>query len=795
MTILAFLTFVLLLMHHSVSLSRPQCHSCEQTSCNCSRQNLRKVPTAPSELITDLDLSFNRLKTVMKNDFVAYASLQSLIMNDNKIKTIQEQAFDPLINLVKLDLSFNSLDTLSPEWFHSLLSLQHLNLLGNQYNMLGQGNLFHPLKRLKTLYFGGDNLQYVRKSDFSGLGALEEVIFDGQKLQAYAKGSLRQIGPIKYVTLGLNGPFHRNKALVEAILSDVVHPNTTLTFIDTSFITETQMSPFRVVDSSGTASVIFRNVIISVNAGLALLNTLSGSNVTMLGLENTKILINFLYRPNSPTMKHLEELFIKNADIPRFYSFPALFFLQPLLNVVRRVSMLNSTLFAIPCQSAASFSNLEYMDISDNLFSDLALSEMMCDGEGGLWNLQTLNVSRNHLQSINSQLFTKLDKLENIDMSGNAFHSMHETCYWPPSLRFLNLSSTHLGKVTTCLPVSLRILDVSDNALTVFNIDLPFLTELYISGNKLSILPDGHLYPRLTFLFIQNNNLQTFSRNSLNDYDHLQSLEAGTNTYVCSCDFVAFMTSDLTHQRVTIGDELKSYICDSPDTMRGRRVADARLSVFECHTALAFSLLLLGILAVFLLFAVLCHKFSVLWYMKMTWAWLRAKRKPKLKKGELKYDAFVSFSEMDSAWVETHLVPELEQAEPPLRLCIHKRDFIPGGWILDNIMDAIEKSHRTLFVLSQHFVSSDWCKYELDYTHFRLFDHNDDTVVLILLEPIDKDTIPKKFCKLRRVMNSRTYLEWPDDDEQIPRFWQSLRAAIKTPATDDGDVETDTVDL
>ncbi|KAL3066678.1 hypothetical protein OYC64_016592 [Pagothenia borchgrevinki] len=256
------------------------------------------------------------------------------------------------------------------------------------------------------------------------------------------------------------------------------------------------------------------------------------------------------------------------------------------------------------------------------------------------------------------------------------------------------------------------------------------------------------------------------------------------------------MRSGLTNHQVTFVDGLKSYVCDSPDAVRGKIAADARLSVFECHTALASSLLCAGILLFFLLVVGLCHKFSVVWYMRMTWAWLRAKRKPKLKKGELEYDAFVSFSEMDSGWVEAHLVPELEQVEPRLRLCLHKRDFVPGGWILDNIMDAIEKSHRTLFVLSQSFIRSEWCKYELNYTHFRLFDHNDDTVVLILLEPIDKETVPKKFCKLRRVMNSRTYLEWPEDHDQIPGFWHSLRTAIKKPETgNENVVQFDNVEL
>ncbi|XP_060948463.1 toll-like receptor 2 [Limanda limanda] len=777
------LTFLVLmpLMHQSFSLSRPQCHFCKETSCDCSNQNLRKVPAAPPQHITELDLSFNRVETILQDDFSAYASLRSLILSHNKIKTIQGRAFVPLTHLETLDLSMNQLAALSADWFKNLLSLQHLNLLGNRYKTSGEVDLFQPLKKLKTLQFGGPYFQSVRETDFSGLSGLQELVFDGTNLRNYAEGSLRRIGPISRVTLSLNGPFNRNRTLVEVVLSDVVHPTTTLTFTETVFFSKYDMYPLKVAYNGGTTRIIFKNISMATAACVALLNMLPDSNISMLALEDAKFLLfpvgDIRTIPNS--FLRLEVAVLKNVDVPEFLNFPALFFLQPLLRGLRRVTVQNCKVFALPCESAADFSKLEYMDVSDNFFSDLALSNMMCDGRGGLWSLRTLNVSGNHLRSINSHLFTKLENLNNIDMSGNMLHVMPETCTWPPSLTFLNLSSTHLTKVTSCLPPSLHVLDLSNNELIVFDVGLPFLTELYITGNKINSLPVGRLYPRLVAISIQNNDLQTFSGNTLNAYDSLKSLEAAGNTYVCSCDFVELVTSGLTKHRVRIEDELKSYICDSPDAVRGTSVADVRLSAFECQAALSFSLLCLVLLVVLLLIAGLCHKFNAAWYVEMTWAWLRAKRKPKLKKGVLEYDAFVSYSEMDSGWVDAHLVPELEQSEPPLRLCLHKRDFRPGGWIMDNIMDAVEKSHKTLFVLSQHFVQSEWCKYELDYTHFRLFEQNDDTVVLILLEPIDKKTLPKKFCRLRRVMNSRTYLEWPDDDNQVDRFWQSLRAAIK----------------
>lgn len=221
-------------------------------------------------------------------------------------------------------------------------------------------------------------------------------------------------------------------------------------------------------------------------------------------------------------------------------------------------------------------------------------------------------------------------------------------------------------------------------------------------GNKTSGLPDGGLYPCLASLYIQNNNLHTFSNGSLSHYSNLKSFKDASNTYVCLCDFVTFLTSEVMIHRT--GDDLELYVCDSPDATGGKSVVE---SVFECHAALAFSLLCSAILAVILVIASLYHKFSVVRYLRMTWAWVRAKRKPKLIETMLEYDAFVSYRDMDSGWVEAHLVPGLDRSEPRLRLCLQKRDFIPAGWILDNIINAIEKSRKTLFILSQHLMIND----------------------------------------------------------------------------------------
>lgn len=347
-------------------------------------------------------------------------------------------------------------------------------------------------------------------------------------------------------------------------------------------------------------------------------------------------------------------------------------------------------------------------------------------------------------------------------------------------MKYLNLSSTRIQSLTECIPQTLEILDVSNNSLNSFSLTMPQLRELYISGNKLKTLPDASSLPMLLVMRISRNTINTFSKEQLGSFKKLKTLEAGSNNFICSCEFLSFTQEQQALAQVLI-DWPEKYLCDSPPHVRNQRVQDTRLSVSECHRVALVSAVCCALFLLILIAGALCHRLHGLWYMKMMWAWLQAKRKPRrAPQRDFCYDAFVSYSEQDSHWVENLMVQELEHFNPPFKLCLHKRDFIPGKWIIDNIIDSIEKSHKTIFVLSENFVKSEWCKYELDFSHFRLFDENNDSAVLVLLEPIEKKAIPQRFCKLRKIMNTRTYLEWPTDEAQRDRFWLNLRAAIKS---------------
>jgi hypothetical protein len=74
------------------------------------------------------------------------------------------------------------------------------------------------------------------------------------------------------------------------------------------------------------------------------------------------------------------------------------------------------------------------------------------------------------------------------------------------------------------------------------------------------------------------------------------------------------------------------------------------------------------------------------------------------------YDVFISYNHHDGAWVRDWLLPRLERAS--LRVCIDYRDFDIGVSILVNMERAVERSRKTLLVLTPNWIKSEWTNFE-----------------------------------------------------------------------------------
>ncbi|XP_028376194.2 toll-like receptor 2 [Phyllostomus discolor] len=756
--------------------------TCDPTgACDGRSRFLRSIPTGLTATVKSLDLSDNMITYVSNGDLRMCVNLKALRLGSNNINTIEEDSFWSLGSLEHLDLSCNRLSTLSSSWFKPLAALKFLNLLGNPYKTLGKTSLFSHLTNLRTLRVGNSaNFTEIQEKDFVGLTFLEELEIDASSLQRYGPQSLKSIQNVSHLVLHMKQPVFLLEIFVD-LLSSLEH----LELIDTRLNT----FHFSKVSIDETKTFIkkftFRNVEITdpgFQELVKLLYYVSG----MLDVEFDNCIYrgvgDFDISVLDPVkgLSNVETLIIRRLHIPDFYLFYDLSNIYAFIGKVKRITIENSKVFLVPCSLSQHLKSLEYLDLNENLLVEDLLRNSACENA---WpSLQTLILRQNHLTSLEKtgEILLNLKNLTNLDISKNNFHPIPHTCQWPEKMKYLNLSSTKIHSLTDCIPQTLEILDISNNNLNSFSLTMPQLKELYISGNKLKTLPDASFLPMLLVMRISRNTINTFSKEQLDSFQNLKTLEAGGNNFICTCEFLSF-TRERRALAQLLTDWPENYLCDSPSHVRGQRVQDTRLSVTECHRVAVVSAVCCVLFLLILLMGALCHHLHGLWYMKMMWAWLQAKRKPKrAPQRDVCYDAFVSYSERDSHWVENLMVQQLEHFNPPFQLCLHKRDFIPGKWIIDNIIDSIEKSHKTIFVLSENFVKSEWCKYELDFSHFRLFDENNDAAILILLEPIEKKAIPQRFCKLRKIMNTKTYLEWPADEAQQEGFWCNLRAAIKS---------------
>ncbi|XP_052094187.1 uncharacterized protein LOC127730106 isoform X5 [Mytilus californianus] len=98
-----------------------------------------------------------------------------------------------------------------------------------------------------------------------------------------------------------------------------------------------------------------------------------------------------------------------------------------------------------------------------------------------------------------------------------------------------------------------------------------------------------------------------------------------------------------------------------------------------------------------------------------------------------KYDFFVSHSHIDGSWVDKtflrHLESKFDESDVAFRGCIADWDFTPGISVLDNITAAIGESNKVILVISDSFVSSNWCQYKADQAVIRSLNSKADNYV------------------------------------------------------------------
>ncbi|XP_052102440.1 neurogenic locus notch homolog protein 2-like isoform X2 [Mytilus californianus] len=143
------------------------------------------------------------------------------------------------------------------------------------------------------------------------------------------------------------------------------------------------------------------------------------------------------------------------------------------------------------------------------------------------------------------------------------------------------------------------------------------------------------------------------------------------------------------------------------------------------------------------------------------------------------FDAFVSYrsSEADEEFVYKRLYPKLEK-EMGFKLCLHYRDFIPGDTIANNIIWAINNSRRTIIVISQQYIQSDFTRFEYQVAQTEMLKRK-HKIIPVLLEDINH-VEHEMDENLKIIIESVTYIKWPGENtsKALDQFWKQLHLSL-----------------
>nr|QFE31826.1 toll-like receptor 23-1 [Sillago sinica] len=357
-----------------------------------------------------------------------------------------------------------------------------------------------------------------------------------------------------------------------------------------------------------------------------------------------------------------------------------------------------------------------------------------------------------------------LRALESLVTEGFFRKSLHpDTFKYTPLLKHLQVINSDLSHLTPELfwPIpNLQTLDLTNNKI-----------------RSLDFLVTANLHA-LSLLTLSENGLSVISQTVFQSLPALTYLDLTDNPLTCECSNSGFnqWVQSNNQTQVVNGHQ---YTCAFPVSQQGQMFLD--FDVQSCWVDASFvcfisssCLVVLTLLASFI-YHFLRWQLAYAYYLFLAFLYDKKRR----RRGKpLQYDAFVSYNVHDEAWVCEEMLPVLE-GQQGWRLCLHHRDFQPGKPIVDNITDAIYGSRRTICVISQHYLQSEWCSREIQMASFRLFDEQEDVLILLFLEDIPAMQL-SPYYRMRSVVKRRTYLSWPQAGRHPGIFWENVRRALKT---------------
>ncbi|XP_043784190.1 toll-like receptor Tollo [Apis laboriosa] len=396
----------------------------------------------------------------------------------------------------------------------------------------------------------------------------------------------------------------------------------------------------------------------------------------------------------------------------------------------------------------------------------------------GRKKLKVLFLNSSNIEIVQNRSFNGLRDLEDLHLQDNKIRELkgHEF-EGLDALRLLYLHRNRISSIgndTFSTLRSLRVLRLEGNRLTVLAVwTLPDSIEISLSGNPWSCECD---YLRSYREWIREPNVRVTDASALRCVYNVTEFEAFGDQVFADNEFGFRLVADgRSAEEEKRGNESAS--CTGAASVENDAHRNLTKTIIEKQVLQDYLPLLVTTLVASSLVVLLCLLGFVFRQELRVWfhsrfgvrIFYRSHEVDRDDRDKL-FDAFISYSSKDEAFVAEELAPVLEMGNPSYKLCLHYRDFPVGSFIADTIVQAVESSRRTIMVLSENFIKSEWCRFDFKSAHHQVLRDRRRRLILVLVGDVhQRDLDPD----IRLYLKTNTYLQWGDK-----LFWEKLRFAL-----------------
>ncbi|KAJ8921595.1 hypothetical protein NQ315_010500 [Exocentrus adspersus] len=748
-------------------------------------------------MLKTLDLGENHIDRLTEETFADLNQMYGLRLTENNIGNITKGVFDKMTSLKILNLSRNKIQKVAPGSFDNNINLQAIRLDGNYLTDIEE--LFAKLPNLVWLNISDNQLKWF---DYA-------LIPTGLKWLDIHSNQVEELGNYFEIesTLSL-GTFDASSNKLTEITGSAIPNSVETLFLNDNLISKVQSYTF-FKKPNLTRVDLFGNKITSLDPNALRISTVPpekdlpefyiGGNpykcdCTMEWLQK----VNVGNRARTqPKLVDLESIYCQllynrgQTYVPLVEAAPYQFLCTYETHCFalchccdfdacdcEMTCPSNCTCYhdqswsanVVDCSSSGYVARLPEqipMDATQLCLDGNDLRSLNSHAFIGRKRLKILFLNNSNIEFIQNRTFNGLKELEVLHLEGNRFSELHGYEFdGLENLREVFLQNNRITNINNLTFVGLRklrILKIDHNRLNVYNMwNLPTtLIEVTLAYNPWSC--DCDFTEKLREWIKRGDAVQDSSSvrcvYNTTDIDYYSE-----DTYQDNPELGFYITQE--------NGTACAGVANIDNSINGNLTATK--TIVQHQIIQDYLPLLVVTLAIFAIIVLMTLILFI--YRQEVRVWLHSKfgvrlfqRASDLDRDDREklFDAFVSYSSKDEAWVAEVLAPALE---PNYKLCLHYRDFPVGAFLADTIVQAVESSKRTIMILSENFIKSEWCRFEFKSAHHQVLrDRRRRLIVVLLGEVPQKDLDPD----IRLYLKTNVYLQWGDK-----LFWEKLRYAL-----------------